>query len=132
VSKILNPRNANIKGRREYLFRPRYICVRCTPSVPNLWSLGFHASLISLFPSDRNRDGGSTNLFGWHMNSARLAFFLPISSHIILFILPPEHYSFYQPNTPYISFQDLGSFLMKFIHYVVTSLSFSYNCHIYE
>jgi hypothetical protein len=31
------------------------------------------------------------SLFGWHMNSARLAFFLPISSHIILFILPAEH-----------------------------------------
>jgi hypothetical protein len=30
------------------------------------------------------------SLFDWHMNSARLAFFLPISSHIILFILPAE------------------------------------------
>jgi hypothetical protein len=36
------------------------------------------------------------------MNSARLVFFLPISSHIILFILPAEHYSFYQPNTPVV------------------------------
>jgi hypothetical protein len=27
-------------------------------------------------------------------------FFLPLSSQIILFILPAEHYSFYQPNTP--------------------------------
>jgi hypothetical protein len=26
-------------------------------------------------------------------------FFVPLFSHIILFILPAEHYSFYQPNT---------------------------------
>jgi hypothetical protein len=43
--------------------------------------------------------GECNSLLGWHMNSARLAFFLPIFSHIILFILAAEYYSFYQPNS---------------------------------
>jgi hypothetical protein len=29
-------------------------------------------------------------------------FFLPLPSHIILFILPAEHYSFYRPNTLFV------------------------------
>jgi hypothetical protein len=37
-------------------------------------------------------------LFGWHI-LAYLGLSWLISSHIILFILPAEHYSFYQPNT---------------------------------
>jgi hypothetical protein len=37
-------------------------------------------------------------LFGWHI-SAYLGLSWLISSHKILFILPAEHYSFYQPNT---------------------------------
>jgi hypothetical protein len=39
----------------------------------------------------------SNNSFG-----CSAGFFLPLSSHIILFILPAEHYSFYQPNTTQI------------------------------
>jgi hypothetical protein len=37
-------------------------------------------------------------LFGWHI-LAYLSLSWLISSHIILFVLPAEHYSFYQPNT---------------------------------
>jgi hypothetical protein len=37
-------------------------------------------------------------LFGWHI-LAYLGLSWLISSHRILFILPAEHYSFYQPNT---------------------------------
>jgi hypothetical protein len=37
-------------------------------------------------------------LFGWHI-SAYPGLSSLISSHKILFILPVEHYSFYQPNT---------------------------------
>jgi hypothetical protein len=39
-------------------------------------------------------------LFGWHI-SAYIGLSWLISSHRILFILPTEHYSFYQPNTFY-------------------------------
>jgi hypothetical protein len=38
------------------------------------------------------------NMFGWHI-LAYLGLSWLISSHKILFILPVEHYSFYQPNT---------------------------------
>jgi hypothetical protein len=42
--------------------------------------------------------GRTSRLFGWHI-LAYLDLSWLISSHIILFILPAEHYSFYQPNT---------------------------------
>jgi hypothetical protein len=44
----------------------------------------------------------SLRLFGWHI-SAYLGLSWLISSHKILFILPAEHYSFYQPNTLVLS-----------------------------
>jgi hypothetical protein len=40
----------------------------------------------------------TSRLFGWHI-LAYLDLSWLISSHRILFILPAEHYSFYQPNT---------------------------------
>jgi hypothetical protein len=40
-------------------------------------------------------------LFGWYISAYPGLSWL-ISSHRILFILPAEHYSFYQPNTHYV------------------------------
>jgi hypothetical protein len=64
-----------------------------------LWCLGLPANCrVLLNPLPRQ----SMRLFGWQI-LAYLGLPWLISSHRILFILPAEHYSFYQSNTPYVA-----------------------------
>jgi hypothetical protein len=76
----------------------RALGVPARPSAKHTRGRRIHNTCFVPRDFEQGQLGRTLRLFGWHI-LAYLGLSWLICSHIILFILPAEHYSFYQPNT---------------------------------